>query len=206
MTAFGEERFAAVRDALAARGADALDRDAFLLDGTVGTLLRDLVPPDAPAETVTAYGALLHALYCCWERDWPVARPDAATLRAALASRSPLPAPRSPLSCYIQLPEHLVWAQTAAGEPHEPLDGVLLVVKPPRAEAVAVLGLREGRDGFTTMESRLDLPAEPPGERADGSAPYASVLPGGDRAHLLSVVDHHELAALGLLALAAAEA
>jgi len=204
--AIGEERLAEVRAELAARGTADLDRDVFLLNGVVAGLLREMVPEDAPAEAVTAYGALLHSIYCCWARDWPIATVAAEALRAALAS--PLPAPlssRPSLAAYVQLPSRLVWAEPARGAAHEPLDGVFLLVHEARALALAVLGFHELREGYTTMEGALRLPAPPPAPRATGEAAFASVLPGGDRAKLVSVVDTAELAALALIALEAAE-
>lgn len=204
--AIGDARFAEVRNDLEARGTADLDRDAFLLNGVVGALLRELVPEDAQAEAVTAYGALLHSVHCCWARDWPVVAVDADTLRSALAARAAPLAARAALACYIRLPPRIVWAEPAPGAPHEPLDGVFLLVHGDRAMALAVLGFHELRDGFTTMEGALRLPAPAPGARADGAAAFASVLPGGDLARLRSVVDTHELVALALLALEAAEA
>ncbi len=204
--AIGDARFGEIRSGLEARTTADLDRDAFLLDGTVGALLRELVPEDVPAEAVTAYGALLHSIYCCWARDWPVASLSADALRASLlaAHVSPLAA-RASLAVYLQLPPRIVWAEPAPGAPHEPLDGVFLLVHGARAMALAVLGFHELREGFTTMAADLLLPAPVPATRADGSAAVASVRPGGDLARLCSVVDTHELAALALLALEAAE-
>jgi hypothetical protein len=206
VAAIGDARLGEIRADLEARGTADLDRDAFLLNGTVGALLRELVPADAPAEAVTGYGALLHAIYCCWARDWPVAALDADTLRASLlaARASPLTV-RAALACYVQLPQRLVWAEPAPGTPHEPLDGVFLLVHGDRALALAVLGFHELREGFTTMAGDLRLPAPAPSSRADGSASFASILPGGDLAKLRSVVDTHELVALALIALGAAE-
>lgn len=208
----GDARFEEIHAALEQARTDPFDRDAFLLNGAAGLLLRDLMPADAPAAAVNAYGALLHMLYCAWSRDWPLARLTAVQLKSAIASaatasRALLPIAHSPLPVvvYLQLPERLVWAEPAAGQPHEPLDGVFLLTRPARAWIVAILGFREGRDGFTTIEAAMALPAPAAAARADGTAPFTSVLPGGDRAGLLSVVDEAELAGLALLALAAAE-
>jgi hypothetical protein len=204
--AIGEERFAELRAALDQRKTDPLDRDAFVLDATAGTLLRDLVPDDAPPEAVNAYGALLHMMFLCWERDWPLTRAAEAPLRHALANPSPLAPSPQPLSiCYIQLPERLVWAEPEPDAPHQPLDGVFVVVQPARARVLAVLGLHPGRVGFTTMTAEAALPASAPEPRPDGTAPFASMLPAGDRARLFSVVTEHELIALALTALAVSE-
>ena len=108
--------------------------------------------------------------------------------------------------CYLQLPERLVWAEPSPGEPHEPLDGIFLLVHQAEAWALAILGFRPGRDGFTTMEGAIVLPAPPAGAREDGSPAYASRLPAGEKKGLLSVLDAHELVSLALSGLEAAEA
>jgi len=208
--AIGDARFGEIRTDLEARGTADLDRDAFLMNGAVAVLLREMVPEDAPADTITAYGALLHSIYCCWARDWPVAAISADQLRDVLSPDSHLAPhtshldPRPSTACYVQLPARLVWAEPAPGAAHEPLDGILLLVHSDRAMALAVLGFHELREGFTTMEGELRLPAPAPALRSGGAAPFASVLPGGDLAKLFSVVDTHELVGLALLALDAA--
>ena len=201
VSAIGEERFAEVRAALTKAGTDDLSGDAFILNGTVANLLRDLMPADAPADAITAYGALLHMLHVCWARDWPVVKIDAEALRRALASpipHSPFPIP---VVCYVQLPEKLVWAEPAEGEPHEPLDGIFLIAAGTRADALAVLDFRAARDGFTTMEGAITLPSPPPPPRANGAPAFSTTLPGGDLAELISVVDAHELCAIALASL-----
>lgn len=203
--ALGEKRFEEIREALAGAKIDALERDAFLLNGTVGQLLRDLVPEDAPAESVNGYGALLHMLYILWERDWPVTRVSAEKLRAALDSPTPLTLHPTPFLSYIQLPERLVWAEPERGAPHEPVDGFFVVAASTSVRVLAVLGFRAEREGFTTIEGGLELPAPAPGLRPDGTPAFTSLIPGGLRAKLFSVADPHESAALALLALAAAE-
>jgi hypothetical protein len=202
--ALGESRFEAVREALAKAGTDPLDRDAFLLDGAVGRLLRDLVPADAPAEAVTEYGALLHALYAHWDAGSPVRslEREAAT---TLLSAPPVQVGTGPAppAVYVQLPERLVWAAAAPGAPHEPLDGVFVLLSPGRCRALAVLGFRPDRQGFTTIAADAPLPPRLE-QRPDGSPPFATVLPAGERMGLFSVTTAPELAALALLALSAA--
>lgn len=202
--ALGEGSFEAARSSLAKAGTDPFDRDAFLLDGAVGRLLRDLMPTDAPADAVTEYAALLHALYVHWDAGSPVRslERDAAT---ALLSAPPAPAGDAPApsAVYVQLPERLVWAAAAPAAPHEPLDGVFVLRSLGRCRALAVLGFRPDRQGFTTIEADTPLPPrlEP---RPDGSPPFATVLPAGERMGLFSVTTAPELAALALLALSAA--
>ena len=203
--ALGVGRFEEIRAALGDARIDPLQRDAFLLNGTVGQLLRDLVPEDAPAKAVNAYGALLHLLYLGWDRGWPVLRPDRAALESALRSPTPdAPYPTPAFFSYVQLPERLIWAEPEPGVAHEPVDGLFVHAGEP-ARVLALLGVRPGREGFTTIEADLALAAEVPGPRPDGSPAFSSVIPGGDRARIFSVTDGREMAALALLAVAAVQ-
>ncbi len=197
VAAIGEEHFQQIRQSLDASKADVLDRDAFLLDGSAAAMLRDLMPEDAPTDMVHAYGALLHMLYVMWSRGWPIRTIDEAALRSALSKpRALSPEPGIVEPFYLQLPPNLVWAEPAAREPHEPLDGVFVIARPDRVHALAVLGFRSEREGFTTMEGAITLPAPAPLPRPDGKAAFAGTMPGGEK--LLSVIDEHELVALAL--------
>lgn len=167
--ALGEERLRDIRAGIEAEPIDELDRDAFVLHRSAGAVLRELVPRDGDPEAVTAYGALLHMIYLMWRHDWPVA-----------------PAPRLPVF-YRQLPVRQYWAD------NEPIDGVFVLRRDGHVQVVGVLGMNELRTGFTTVEAEADLPLPALEPRDDGSPPYASVLPGGDRAGLKSVVNAAEL-------------
>ncbi|MGD0990893.1 MAG: hypothetical protein ABR998_00295 [Gemmatimonadales bacterium] len=205
IAALGEATFEGMRAALAKAAADPFDRDAFLLDGAVGRVLRDLVPADAPAEAVTGYGALLHALYLHWSHGSPVRvleRGAATALLSAPPDAAALPA--EPPVAYVQLPERLVWAASAPSAPHEPMDGVFVIRSQRRCRALAVLGFRPDRQGFTAIEAEAPLPPRLE-QRPDGSPPFATVLPAGDRVGLFSVTSPSELALLALLALSAAQ-
>jgi hypothetical protein len=205
--AVGEKPFADIREALTAGPVDAASRDAFLLVGPAGALLRRLMPGDAPAEQVNEYGALLHALYRHWDAGRPVRAVDRAALGRALDDFTPLGRPPSaPAVLYLQLPERAVWAAPESGAAHEPLDGCFVDVAASAVSVLAVLGFRPERGGFTVVEASAPFPVAPPGPRPDGSAPFASTLPAGERAGLRSVVSPRELVALALLALAATAA
>ncbi len=201
--ALGDNRFEEVRAALTSARTDASDRDAFLLTAAVGRLLRELVPPDAPAEAVTSYAALLHALYLHWAHGRPLRRAERERLRALLAAPPSAPAPE-PGACYVQLPERVVWAAPVARAAHEPMDGFFLTVTPERVRVLAVLGARPEREGFTTIEAEAPVPVPPTPARDDGTAPFASVLPAGKRMGFVSVTSAAELVWLALLAVTAA--
>lgn len=200
--ALGGQRFEEIRSALAKAGTDPLDRDAFLLDAAVGRLLRDLVPDDAPAEAVTSYGALLQALYVHWSHGSSVRVLERGAATALLAAPPGGITPsETPAACYVQLPERLVWAAPAPGAAHEPMDGIFITRSPRGFRALAVLGFRPERQGFTTVEADAALPMLPLEPRADGRAPFATVLPAGERMGFFSVTTAPELALLALLAL-----
>jgi hypothetical protein len=202
--AIGTKRFEDIREALAAGRVEPANQDAFLLLGPAGALLRELMPADAPAEAVTEYGSLLHALYLHWDAGHPLRTLDRGALDRALSDLAPLSRPpASPGIAYVQLPERIVWAEPAPGAPHEPLDGCFVVLSASAISVLAILGFRTERGGFTTVQASATLPLTPPAPRPDGTAPFASALPAGQRAGLLSVASPGELVALALLALAA---
>lgn len=204
--AVGGKRFDDIREAVAAGRVDAASRDAFVLVGPAGALLKDLMPAEAPAQAVIEYGALLHMLFLHHEAGHPVRALDRAALEAALADPGALRGPpAAPGIRYVQLPERAVWAAANTGEPHEPLDGCYVLHTASAVSVLAILGFRPERGGFTTVEASANLPLRAPGPRPDGSAPFATVLPAGERMGFRSVVSPDELVALALLALAKAE-
>jgi hypothetical protein len=198
--AFGadaEARFARIRESLASTGRDAHDQDAFVLDREVVTYLRELIPDEGVGEGMEQHVALLHHAYLYWAEGGWLIRPSkgraSALLTAAAQPEEPAPSGRpGPRAFYLQLPERLVWAELAPGEPHQPLDG--LFVRPwPRGGyfLLAVFGLHPGREGFSVVDAdgyRADELARP-----DGSALFAPVLPGGAAAGLFSIVGGEEL-------------
>ena len=204
VAALGDDRFEEIRAALGSRNVDPHSRDAFVLEAAVGRVLRDLVPADAPAEALDSYAGLLHLLYLHWAAGRAVLIADRDRLRERLTDvPRQLPAPPVGAS-YLQLPERLVWAAPAPGAAHEPLDGIFLDASGERLRVMAVLGFRAGRAGFTTIEADAALPLPPPGPRPGGTAPFATVLPAGERMGFFSVTSEGELAALALLARAEA--
>jgi hypothetical protein len=193
----GEHHFVEISEGLKQTRIDDLDRDAFLLHGAVGAVLRDLMPEDAPSESINAYGALLHMLYVMWARDFPLIVTTEEQVRTALRGDYPLShSPDFPLAAYVQLPERLVWGEPVAGDAHEPLDGVFVIATHEKVHALAILGFRIEREGFTTMEGAIALPSPPSGPRLGGDEPFTSAMPGGAEAGLISVVDETELATL----------
>ena len=189
-----EERFPGLRASLAGSGTVATDRDAFLLDRAVTEFLRELVPEDAPPESLHEFIAVLQHCYLFWNAGKVVREAGMAGTAAAgrVAAASPvLPA----LPAYIQFPSHLYWAQLEPDAPHEPLDGFFVHPHGPGIRALGIFGLHPERPGFTVAEVSGPAPAELP-RRADGSAPFAPLMEGGRAAGLRSVAGARELLAL----------
>jgi hypothetical protein len=202
--AVGTKRFEDIREAVTAGRVDAANRDAFVLVGPAGALLKELMPDEAPAQAVTEYAALLHLLYLHWDAGQQVRQLDRAALEGALADLAPLRRPpAAPGVCYVQLPERAIWAEPNPGEAHEPLDGYFVQLSASAVTVLAILGFRPERGGFTIVEASAPLPLGPLVPRPDGSAPFANVLPAGDRMGFRSVVSPGELVALALLSVAA---
>lgn len=208
--AFGDlaaERFPDVQRDAAERLADSGDRIAFAALPAVQRLLADVESPeliDARPEAADAYLTALYVAYRFWSAGCRVIPLTQDALEHALRRAAPHELPTvAGGACYFQLAEHWVWARIGADEPYEPLDGFFVVASADgRALTVlAVLGLRPDRGGF----SQLSVAATPHEVLMAGQAartpPFASVLDGGDRAGVRSIVAAGELLHLAQLAL-----
>lgn len=196
--AAAQTTFPAVRDALAASGQDARDRDAFLLLRDVVMLLRDLRPEGGMGAGIDQLAALIHHGYLFWDAgcitvEWPLEK--LPRLLGPSWSREG-DQPDGPPS-YHQLPEHRVWAHVIPGESPEPLDGFFQYPEPaPGSRRVlGVFGIHPERAGFSVVE--VAGPRSQHLVRQDGSPVFSSTLPGGSAAGLYSIVGEEELLELG---------
>ena len=190
---FGElatERFPALQASLAQAGIDPVDRDAFTLDGAVTEFLRELVPEDAPTESLQEFIAVLQHSYLFWLGGQQVVIAG-TSLPTGSASAS---APLRPCA-YLQLPDHLYWGQLEPDAPHEPLDGLFVHPFGDGIRALAIFGLHAQRPGFSVAEiwGRPDRELPP---RPEGSDPYAPLMDGGAAAGIRSIYGREELLAL----------
>jgi len=186
-----EERFPALKASLAGAGIDAADRDAFVLDRAVTEFLRDLVPEDAPPESLHEFIAVLQHSFLFWStgaRVIPVVSTD-------LPAQRPTARPPDRPTAYIQLPFHLYWGQLEPDAPHEPLDGIFVHRWKDAIRALAIFGMHPERPGFSVAEVAGAAPGPLP-KRPDGSAPFAPLMDGGAAAGLRSVSGPAELLAL----------
>jgi hypothetical protein len=192
-----ESSFPRIAASLAAAGHDPADRDAFLMDREVITLLRDLRPEEGLGEAMDQMVALVHHAYLAWAAGnvtIPIGREVAEEL---------LDQPQSDTSeskdlgaYYAQLPERMVWASVIEDESPEPLDGIF-VSRTPGGDlrVLGIFGLRPERAGFSAVEAsgpRLAGLA-----REDGSPLFDPTLSGGAPAGLRSIVGEGELLELG---------
>jgi len=205
--------FPAIRAEAEQRGSDTRRRDQFLLLGTVGATLQDIISDDAPAESIDEYGELLYQGYQFWtfgRRLYVLTEPvtelltqptfDVGTWQLA-----------APPSCYLQFPYQRLWARVSAESPFEPVDGCFVVVDDtepvPQGGAHTrtqlVLGFRADRPGISLVSYRTDLNPHRSAQyanapwREEGPA-FANVLPGGERKGYKSLATTSELEALVL--------
>ena len=194
--AFGEladQRFSAIRESLGARGSDAHDLDAFVLDREVTALLRELVS-DEGGEAAEQHLVLLHHAYLYWlEGEWWFRLSRSRTLAVLATERvDPAPTVGLPRACYVGFPERLLWAELHPGEPPEPLEGMFLRPWPTGGFFVlAIFGMHPGRQGFTVVD--VDgYPSDAP-SREDGSPLFSPRMSGGTAAGLASLVGQEEV-------------
>lgn len=198
---FESERFPEIREEIEKRGAGTADPDAFVLLGTVGSLLRDIMPEEdlpkeARSELFRRHGRLLHQAYHFWAFgrrafavDRPVIRYLVETSPRVGDWRLRPPAPAG----YLQLPRHLFWGRIEPDAPPEPIDGFFWTMigteaaeDPPyaRLDLLLALGMRPGRPGFASIDVGAPLDAgEEDGDGGDDDAPvhwaHADARPGG---------------------------
>lgn len=190
-----DDRFPAIRDALAGSGRDPRDRDAFLMEKASVSLVRELRPEDGLGDGMDQLVALVHHAYLFWAGGQKVRPIDRAGLDLMLTTDLPRDLHDDALAWYLQLPERRMWAQALEDSAHEPLDGVFVHHATGGAlRVLGILGLHADRDGFTVVEAIGD---HAPEVSRQGSAPFSSVLPGGEAAGLYSIAGASELIELG---------
>lgn len=197
--------FPAIATDAGQHGTDPLQLEAFGMLPAVGDAVRTLVPPEAPAEALEQYRALLYHGYNYWKegRRTYLVHPAAARFLVEAQPRMEgwelsAPAP----SLYVQLPHNLFWGSVSPEETPEPVDGFFLTAAAAtgprnepfvRLEVLLVLGLRRDRAGFSVIpfdtEAGAGMAASwaEDGSRESGSD-FQNVLPGGELAGLYSVM------------------
>ena len=193
-----EQRFPALRDALARDGHDPRDRDAFLMTREAVELVRELRPDEGVGEAIDQLVALVHHAYLLWSAGALTLSVPEAGLASLVAARPELPAEESgiPPAYYAQLPPRRMWAEVLEGQPHEPLDGCFVHTAPAGAiRVLGVFGVHPDRMGFSVVEAVG--PLAPQLARPDGEPLFAPRLAGGAAAGLHSIAGEEELLELG---------
>jgi hypothetical protein len=192
-----ESSFPRIAASLAAGGHDPADRDTFLMDREVVTLLRDLRPEEGLGEAMDQMVALVHHAYLAWSAG-AVTIPVGQDAAVELLGRTPAEAgdSRDIPAYYAQFPERLIWATVIEDEVPEPLDGIF-VSRVPGGDlrVLGIFGLRPDRPGFSAVEAtggRAEILT-----REDGTPLFETTLPGGATAGLHSIVGEEELLELG---------
>ena len=191
------DNFPRIRASLAAGGADPADRDAFLMDPEVVTLLRELRGDKGLGEAMDQMVALLHQAYLAWDAGL-ILVPIAEQAMPALLGPEP---PRddegeAPKAYYAQLPDRRVWASVVEGEAPEPLDGCFVSGSAgDEVRVLGIFGLRPDRAGFSAAE--VSGPRATGLARLDGTPLFSPTLAGGDAAGLHSITGEAELLELG---------
>jgi hypothetical protein len=194
----GEQRFAAIRDALAAHGYDPADRDAFLMESEAVLLLRELRPEGGVGEGMDQLAALVHHAFLFWLRGSVTVPVGDEQLQELLGDALHLngDAGEAPRAFYAQFPERRVWAAVIAGQAPEPLDGCFVHGTPAgELRVLGVFGLHPDRGGFSVVEAVGPRPVAL--ERPDGSPLFSPTLAGGAAARLYSITGGEELLELG---------
>jgi hypothetical protein len=192
-----ESSFPRIAASLAAGGHDPADRDAFLMDREVITLLRDLRPDEGLGEAMDQMVALVHHAYLTWAAGGvtiPIGRETAEELLGPVSPDGSDSRDVPPY--YAQFPERMIWARVIEGEAPEPLDGVF-VSRDPQVllRVLGIFGLRPDRPGFSAVEAAGPRAARL--TREDGTPLFAPTLPGAAAAGLRSITGEEELLELG---------
>jgi hypothetical protein len=210
-------RFDDVRAEAEQRGMVVDDPERFVMLGSVGALLREMVLDEAaaddsgdlwqalPPQAIAQMGALLYHAYRFREAGTHVLTIGDTTARA-LAANEAAPNPAAtplPDAGYVQLPRNLFWARADEDGAAEPLDGFFFA-RGLRTDILLALGVRPRRPGFTAIPLAVDadLFDRIADERArDDGADFGNILPGGEIDGLFGLTSAAEALKLAALAL-----
>lgn len=190
--------FPRIRAEAAARSVDTRHPARFGFLSVVGDAIRAVVPEEVEPDALDQYRALFLHGYNFWSYGKRVYAVEPAVARylveAAPRMEGWLPIVPHP-ALYLQLPPHLFWGSISPESPPEPLDGFFITQagEGGHLEALAVLGIRRDRAGFSVIpvsaEAGPGIPAEwltAPGR--ESGRDFDNVLPGGEISGLYSIL------------------
>jgi hypothetical protein len=196
--------FPSLREETRLLGVDATRRERLVFLTTAGDAVRELVPPEAPAEMLEEYRALFYHAYNFWSYGRRLYAVEPAVARYLVEAAPTLEewifdAPHR--SLYLQLPGNLFWASIGTEVPPEPVDGFFVTVCSERdplgvpfddVQVLMVLGIHRHRAGFSVVPFETEAgPGIPPSWTEPGrerGADFENVLPGGEVAGLYSIL------------------
>jgi hypothetical protein len=206
---FESRVFPRIREEAVDQGVDPLRREVFDFLSTVGELVREVSPEDAPPESLEQYRALLFHAYHFWRVDRQLLVLEKPTARYLVESSPGLSGWEFRLpggAAYLQLPANLFWSSISPESQPEPVDGFFVTVSEAvdpmdepftSLEILVVLGIHRSRAGFSVIPLDTPLGAgiqpaweeEERGPRKD----FDNVLPGGEISGLYSILTAAEV-------------
>ena len=205
---FESRVFPMILDEAEGRREDPARRERFVFLGTGGDAIRDIIPPDAPAEMLEEYRALFYHAFNFWRFGRRLYVLDPPVARYLVEGKPGLEGWtfRAPYdSLYLQLPPNLFWASIGTDVPPEPVDGFFVTISTAsdplgipftELEVLMVLGIHRLRAGFSVIPFDTEVGAGippvwlEPGREA--GMDFENVLPGGEMAGLYSILTTHE--------------
>ena len=187
----------AIEEERSGRGADPEDPHAFVTMGAVGAFVSELEGPDAPPGSIHQYGALaFHGVHFT-RAECPLYVLSTHVARYLVSGATEGVAEPPTPAGYLQLPQHLFWADAGTGVP-ESVDGMFWsATKRGLLHTLMITGMRPDRPGLGVVP----LPEAPLQDvglwldadvRGDGSD-FVSPLPGSDMDGLHSFVAAGEI-------------
>ncbi len=212
---FPDQRFPAIGDEAAERGADAGNPAAFVMLGAVQGILADLREEDGDPEAAHDHSGVLYFAYQMWRTGAGVVLAQRKTLRALLgesaevanaAGKSLWEKQFGGRAGYIQLPQHLVWFEGTRNTAPESVDGVFWHGDHLGAIHLSlVAGMRSDRPGYLFVpvppQPLGSLPGWASGPAREGGRDFETSLPGADLDQLLGIRTPAEVFKLAALLL-----
>jgi len=198
-----EAQFERMREEAALSRMDVTDRTLFVSLPSVQRILEQIESPQLLTDNPAAAGEYHMPLYMGF-RFWDAGKvvmdverlPDCST-------EGPCEVPIPSGACYLRFPERWFWAQIDQQAPHEPLDGVFVAQSSDlrRLSALAVLGLRPERHGFSQLSVTAAVEDLVAAQLVSRTPRFAPAMAGGTEAGFKSLASLGELLLLTQLAL-----
>lgn len=208
---FPERHFAAIRAEADEKKVSLTDPGTFAMLEAGSEALNEVRRPSDEPDTLAQHALVLFHAYHFQAAGRPAFLMETPVVRAVVETEpwegdAEGDAPDLPASSYIQLPQHLVWARTGSGPPAS-VDGFFrTVVMERRMHLLPVVGMLEGRPGFTVLPlpglPLSDAPTWATADMRQEGDDFASEMPGAELEGLYEVQTAGEV--LKLLARATA--